>query len=210
MHDAEGGIITIELKNGDTYRGFLDEAQDNMNCTMKDCKKTRADGQESRVDIAYIRGSQIRFVILPDMLQKAPFFDRIKMWRKFKGRAIFGANTPVGAPLRGQSLAIINKSRQRRLQVQGEAPGGPGGGGGPPPMGGGPGRGGGGFPGGPGGGRGDGPPSMGRGYGGRGGGGGNDGGGYGGGGGGGYGGGGGGGFGGGGGGGNYGGGGYGR
>ena len=35
LHDAEGGIVTVELKNGDTYRGFLDEAQDNMNCTMK-------------------------------------------------------------------------------------------------------------------------------------------------------------------------------
>ena len=35
LHDAEGGIITIEMKNGDSYRGFLDEAQDNMNCTLK-------------------------------------------------------------------------------------------------------------------------------------------------------------------------------
>ena len=35
LHDAEGGIVTIELKNGFTYRGILDEAQDNMNCTMK-------------------------------------------------------------------------------------------------------------------------------------------------------------------------------
>jgi small nuclear ribonucleoprotein D3 len=35
LHDAEGGIVTIELKNGYTYRGILDEAQDNMNCTMK-------------------------------------------------------------------------------------------------------------------------------------------------------------------------------
>jgi small nuclear ribonucleoprotein D3 len=35
LHDAEGGIITIEVKNGDTYRGLLEEAQDNMNCTMK-------------------------------------------------------------------------------------------------------------------------------------------------------------------------------
>ena len=35
MHDAEGGIVTVELKNGDTYRGFLDECQDNMNCTLK-------------------------------------------------------------------------------------------------------------------------------------------------------------------------------
>jgi small nuclear ribonucleoprotein D3 len=92
LHDAEGGIVTVELKNGDTYRGFLDEAQDNMNCTMKvwfklywcvdnltflvficqDCTKVSATtGKESHVQIAYIRGSQITFIILPDMLQKA-------------------------------------------------------------------------------------------------------------------------------------------
>jgi small nuclear ribonucleoprotein D3 len=35
LHDAEGGVITIELKNGAVYTGTLDEAQDNMNCTMK-------------------------------------------------------------------------------------------------------------------------------------------------------------------------------
>jgi small nuclear ribonucleoprotein D3 len=37
LHDAEGGIISVELKNGCIYRGILDEAQDNMNCTMKVC-----------------------------------------------------------------------------------------------------------------------------------------------------------------------------
>jgi small nuclear ribonucleoprotein D3 len=35
LHDAEGGLVTVELKNGCTYRGTLDEAQDNMNMTMK-------------------------------------------------------------------------------------------------------------------------------------------------------------------------------
>ena len=35
LHDAEGAIVTIELKNGSTYRGMLDEAEDNMNCTLK-------------------------------------------------------------------------------------------------------------------------------------------------------------------------------
>ena len=35
LHDAEGGIITVELKNGESYRGLLDESQDTMNCTMK-------------------------------------------------------------------------------------------------------------------------------------------------------------------------------
>jgi small nuclear ribonucleoprotein D3 len=142
LHDAEGGIVTIELKSGDTYRGFLEEAQDNMNCTMKDCMKVHADGRESQVQIAYIRGSQINFIILPDMLQKAPFFNRIKLWRKHKGHAVFGTNT-IG-PMRGQAAALAQKSRDRKVEVGG-------GRGFPPPMGGGGGVGGpyGGGPGGP-------------------------------------------------------------
>jgi small nuclear ribonucleoprotein D3 len=35
LHDAEGGIVTVQLKNGGTYRGMLDESQDNMNCTLR-------------------------------------------------------------------------------------------------------------------------------------------------------------------------------
>ena len=30
MHDGEGTIVTVETKNGDLYRGFLDETEDNM------------------------------------------------------------------------------------------------------------------------------------------------------------------------------------
>ena len=41
LHDAEGGLITIELKNGAVYRGTLEEAQDNMNCTLKVRSKNR-------------------------------------------------------------------------------------------------------------------------------------------------------------------------
>lgn len=114
LHDAEGGLITIELKNGCTYRGILDESEDNMNCTMKvcllfivncsivnllylkqDCVKVSPDGKESNIEVAYIRGSQITFLILPDTLKRAPFFNRIKMWRKFRGHAIYGANTAM-------------------------------------------------------------------------------------------------------------------
>lgn len=35
LHDAEGGVITIEMKNGSIVRGLLEESQDNMNCTLK-------------------------------------------------------------------------------------------------------------------------------------------------------------------------------
>mmetsp|Transcript_9509 Transcript_9509/g.14315 ORF Transcript_9509/g.14315 Transcript_9509/m.14315 type:complete len:168 (+) Transcript_9509:144-647(+) len=143
LHDAEGGIVTVELKNGDTYRGFLDEAQDNMNCTMKDCTKTSGNGKETHVQIAYIRGSQISFIIIPDMLQKAPFFNRIKLWRKYKGHAVMGSGEAIGPPMRGQAAAIANKTRQRRLEGQGMggrgmgAPVGRGPPGPPMPMGGG-------------------------------------------------------------------------
>lgn len=41
---------------------------------------------------------------MPDILSKAPFFNRIKLWRKFKGHAVFGINT-VAAP-RGQSAVL--------------------------------------------------------------------------------------------------------
>ncbi len=35
LHDAEGGMVTVELKNGSIYRGILEYGQDNMNCTLK-------------------------------------------------------------------------------------------------------------------------------------------------------------------------------
>ena len=35
LHDAEGGIVTVELKNGEVYRGLLDEAEDSMNLVLK-------------------------------------------------------------------------------------------------------------------------------------------------------------------------------
>lgn len=66
-----------------------------QNAFSKDCVKTAPDGVESRVEVAYIRGSQINFLVLPPILQKAPFFNRIKMWRKYKGHAVYGANTAI-------------------------------------------------------------------------------------------------------------------
>ena len=35
LHDAEGGIVTVELKNGEVCRGLLDEAEDSMNLVLK-------------------------------------------------------------------------------------------------------------------------------------------------------------------------------
>ncbi|EGB03608.1 hypothetical protein AURANDRAFT_8431, partial [Aureococcus anophagefferens] len=108
MHDGEGTIVTIECKNGDTYRGFLDETEDNMNCVLKDATRTDAKGNKSQVEHIFLRGSQIAFFIFPNMLKKAPMFNRVRAWRKTKATKKAGA--PSGT-VRGQAAAIIRKAQ---------------------------------------------------------------------------------------------------
>ncbi|KAI9481092.1 MAG: hypothetical protein EXX96DRAFT_522664 [Benjaminiella poitrasii] len=74
LHEAQGHIITLELKTGQLYRGKLLEAEDNMNIQLKDITVTARDGRVSQLDQVYVRGSHVRFFIVPDMLKNAPMF----------------------------------------------------------------------------------------------------------------------------------------
>jgi small nuclear ribonucleoprotein D3 len=49
------------------YRGKLLEVEDNMNVQLKDVTHTQRDGRVSQLDQVYIRGSQTRFFVVPDM-----------------------------------------------------------------------------------------------------------------------------------------------
>jgi len=87
LHEAEGHTITVELKTGEVYRGFLVESEDNMNCQLSTITYTARDGRSSELEHAFIRGSKIRFVILPDMLKNAPMFKKVEPG-KARGRGI--------------------------------------------------------------------------------------------------------------------------
>ncbi|OQR95559.1 small nuclear ribonucleoprotein Sm D3 [Thraustotheca clavata] len=82
LHEGEGHTITLELKNGEIYKGHLLEAEDSMNCQLKDVTLTGRDGQLSRLEQVYIRGSQVKLFILPDMLQKSPLFKKVQALKK--------------------------------------------------------------------------------------------------------------------------------
>jgi len=84
LHEAEGHIVTLETSTGEVYRGKLIEAEDNMNCQMADITVTFRDGRVAQLDNVFIRGSKIRFFILPDMLKNAPMFKTIGSKRGFK------------------------------------------------------------------------------------------------------------------------------
>ena len=62
----------IELKTGDTYRGTLIESEDNWNCQLEGITHTGKDGRVNQLENVYVRGSKIRFLIIPDMLKNAP------------------------------------------------------------------------------------------------------------------------------------------
>jgi small nuclear ribonucleoprotein D3 len=76
LHESEGHLATVELTTGETCRGLVVVAEDNMNLQLSNVTMTARDGSASRLKHVYIRGNQIRFVILPDMLKNAPMFKR--------------------------------------------------------------------------------------------------------------------------------------
>ncbi|CAO3704071.1 unnamed protein product [Rhizopus stolonifer] len=61
LHEAQGHIISLELKTGQLYRGKLLEAEDNMNIQLKDITVTARDGRVSQLDQVYIRGYHVQF-----------------------------------------------------------------------------------------------------------------------------------------------------
>ena len=74
FREAESHPVTVELKSGDVYRGTLEESEDSMSCLLKAVHHTARDGRVVRLEAVYLRGSQIRFVVLPELLKGAPLF----------------------------------------------------------------------------------------------------------------------------------------
>jgi len=109
LHDAEGAVVEIETKTGELIRGLLFEAEDQMNLYIKNAVIRDTNGVKRKSPQVYVRGTEIVFIILPDMLKHAPMFSRIKHWRKHGGAPPEGVGQAVG-----QAAAIIRKANERR------------------------------------------------------------------------------------------------
>eukprot|EP00210_Caulerpa_lentillifera_P002168 g2082.t1 len=98
LHESEGHLVTVELKTGETYRGDLHDAEDNWNVQLKDVTATARDGRVSHLDHIFIRGSRVRFIVVPEMLKNAPMFKRIDPKHR-------GKNIAMGVGGRGRAAA---------------------------------------------------------------------------------------------------------
>mmetsp|Transcript_14354 Transcript_14354/g.30795 ORF Transcript_14354/g.30795 Transcript_14354/m.30795 type:complete len:159 (-) Transcript_14354:360-836(-) len=110
LHDAEGAVVTVETKRGELIRGLLFEAEDMMNLYIKKAVVLGPKpGSKRIVEQVYVRGSEIVFIVLPEMLRHAPMFQRISHWRKHGGAPPEGVGAAVG-----QAAAILRKATERR------------------------------------------------------------------------------------------------
>lgn len=76
LHDAEGAVVEVETKNGELLRGLLFEAEDQMNLYLKNVIIRDNKGVKRKSNQVYIRGCEIVYIVLPDMLKHAPMFNR--------------------------------------------------------------------------------------------------------------------------------------
>ena len=72
LHDAAGAVVSVELSTGDTYKGKLVNVEDNMNIELQDVVHTNKKGEERQLPTIYLRGSNVVFFSLPEMLRLAP------------------------------------------------------------------------------------------------------------------------------------------
>ena len=107
LHEAESHIVTVELKTGEAYRGILTEAEETMNCQLKEGEQqsylciivrwlnfdhdlvtmTSRDGRVTKLEHVFLRGGQIKFVVLPELLKNAPIFKKVQALKAKKVEA---------------------------------------------------------------------------------------------------------------------------
>eukprot|EP01083_Nonionella_stella_P282579 961531_1 len=78
LQEAEGHVVTVELVNYETFRGTLSHSEENMNCELRGVTHRSRNGMISKIESVFIRGNQIRYFLLPDLLKNAKEFDHIR------------------------------------------------------------------------------------------------------------------------------------
>jgi len=69
LNSAQGKPLSVELKNGETFNGHLENCDNFMNITLRDVFQTSADADRFwKLKEIYIRGSTIKYIRVPEKL----------------------------------------------------------------------------------------------------------------------------------------------
>lgn len=78
--------VTVEMKNGESYKGELKEAELNMNIQMSSVQHTARNGQKRKLEHIYLRGTNVKLIILPSFLKEAPIFKTVTNFKQKEDR----------------------------------------------------------------------------------------------------------------------------
>jgi small nuclear ribonucleoprotein D3 len=70
------------MKNGEIYRGLLVSAEETMNMSLSEVLRTARNGQITKLQSVYLRGSSVRFIALPELLKNAPVFQKVATMKR--------------------------------------------------------------------------------------------------------------------------------
>ena len=110
LHAAVGHKLTVELTTGDVYQGDLLLAEDNINLHLFNTKHLSRDGKGEQLDQVYVRGSHIRFLVLPDLIQFDPVLERQGKGQK---GPLTGPTEALRAKRKPESSRAITGGRRR-------------------------------------------------------------------------------------------------
>ncbi|XP_062963302.1 small nuclear ribonucleoprotein Sm D3-like [Cynocephalus volans] len=117
LHEDEGHNVTCQTNTSKVYRGKLIEVEGNMNYQISNITVTYRDGRVAQLERVYIRGSNICFLILPDMLKNALMLKSMKNKNQGSG-ANWGKaailKVQVAARGRGRGMGRGNIFQKRR------------------------------------------------------------------------------------------------
>ena len=63
---------------------ILEGSEDNMNCQLTSVTMRARDGKLSKLENVFIRGSRVRYIVLPDLLKQSPMFQKIQKLKEAK------------------------------------------------------------------------------------------------------------------------------
>ncbi|SCV67110.1 BQ2448_5756 [Microbotryum intermedium] len=107
-------VVVVILVADDWFSTLmLDCPEDSLSISLTQVTVTHRDGRVTQLDQVYIRGSSIRFYVVPDMLSQAPMFKRVGP-NALKGRGIGAA--------RGRATIMRAQARRGRGTGGGSRP----------------------------------------------------------------------------------------
>jgi small nuclear ribonucleoprotein D3 len=73
LKETKPFLISIETKGKRIFRGNLTFIEENMNCILENTILIDQDGKLSKFKSVFLRGSNIKLFILPDVLGGTPY-----------------------------------------------------------------------------------------------------------------------------------------